>query len=288
MTEAPEGQPRAVEHEMEALAGRDQSQTARQMLTAPGERRIVGNGEVEAHHPEQGVQEPFSLAQREMGEEPQGQGGLDGEIRVPPLPASPAASAGCPGGDRLRGHPHRHIATSNEGPVVGRPVRHAIFRLVCGMDLRLHPCRVTPAEARRTGQTAPPTEGHSCNNATRPPGMRPLAATVRRRPAGGCGSAPGEWYPAFRYAPAARPWACSCSAASPRPRRRVCRDRGPRRTCGPCALTRCRVVRGGGVMRCAGRRGRPCGAADGLEPPAPAAPDRRPAGLRRRAVPAHE
>ena len=53
------------------------------MLTAPGERRIVGGGEVEAHHPEQGVQEPFGLAQREMGEEPQGQGGLDGEIRVP-------------------------------------------------------------------------------------------------------------------------------------------------------------------------------------------------------------
>ena len=31
-------------------------------------------------------------------------------------------------------------------------------------------------------------------------------------------------------------------------------------------------------MRCAGRRRRPCGAADGLAPPAPAAPDRRPAG----------
>ena len=71
---------------MEALAGRDRSQTARQMLTAPPERRRVGGGEVEAHHPEQGVQEPFGLAQREMVEEPQGQGGLDGEIRVPPLP----------------------------------------------------------------------------------------------------------------------------------------------------------------------------------------------------------
>ena len=56
---------------------------------------------------------------------------------------------------------------------------------------------------------------------------------------------------------------------------------------GPCALTRCRVVRGGEVMRCAGRRRRPCGAADGLAPPAPVAPDRRPVGLRRRAVPAH-
>ena len=57
------------------------------MLTAPGERRIVGGGEVEAHHPEQGVQESFGLAQREMVEEPQGHGGLDGEIeyrRCPP------------------------------------------------------------------------------------------------------------------------------------------------------------------------------------------------------------
>ena len=42
--------------------------------------------------------------------------------------------------------PHRHIAAANEGPVVGRPVRHAIFRLVRGMDLRLHPCSVAPAE----------------------------------------------------------------------------------------------------------------------------------------------
>ena len=82
---------------MDALAGRDPSQTAPQMLTAPGERRIVGGGEVEAHHPEQGVREPFGLTQREMVDEPQGQGGLDGEIRVPPLPAPPAAPAGRPG-----------------------------------------------------------------------------------------------------------------------------------------------------------------------------------------------
>ena len=88
-----DGQPRAVEHEMEARAGRDRSKTAPQMLTAPRERRIVGGGKVEAHHPEQGVQEPFGLAQREMVEQPQGQGGLDGEIRVPPLPARPGVQA---------------------------------------------------------------------------------------------------------------------------------------------------------------------------------------------------
>ena len=130
-----EGQTRAVEHEMEALAGRDQSQTAPQMLTAPGERRRVGGGEVEAHHPEQGVQESFGLAQREMVEEPQGQGGLDGEIRVPPLPAPLAAPAGRPGRDRVRGQPHRHIAASNEGLIVGRPVRNAVLCLIRGMNL---------------------------------------------------------------------------------------------------------------------------------------------------------
>ena len=141
---------------MEALAGRDRSQTAPQMLTAPGERRRVGGGEIEAHHPEQGVQEPFGLTQREMVDESQGQGGLDGEIRVPPLPTPPAAPAGRPGRDRVRGQPHRHIAASNEGLIVGRPIRNAILRLIRGMNLRLHPSSVAPAETRRAGQTAPP------------------------------------------------------------------------------------------------------------------------------------
>ena len=102
---------------MEALAGRDRSQTARQMLTAPRERRIVGDGEVEAHHPEQGVQEPFGLAQREMVEEPQGQGGLDGEIRVPPLPA-PAGRSGRASRQRSRPRTNHTVtsAASNEGP----------------------------------------------------------------------------------------------------------------------------------------------------------------------------
>ena len=140
----------------------------RQMLTAPGERRIVGGGEVEAHHPEQGVQEPFGLAQREMVEESQGQGGLDGEIRVAPLPTPPAAPAGRPGSDRLRGQPHRHIAASNKGLIVGRPVRNAVLRLIRGMDLRLHPCSVAPAEGHeKCGPNHPTPTGYSCNNATR-------------------------------------------------------------------------------------------------------------------------
>ena len=165
-----DGQTCAVKHEMEALVGRDRSQTAPQMLTAPGERRIVGGFEVEAHHPEQGVQEPFGLAQREMVEQPQSQGGLDGEIRVAPLPTPPTAPAGRPGSDRLRGQPHRHIAASNEGLVIGRPVRNAVLRLIRGMNLRLHSRSVAPAEGPEKCEPRRPTgSGYSCNNAARPP-----------------------------------------------------------------------------------------------------------------------
>ena len=94
------------------------------------------------------------------------QGGFDGEIRVPPLPAPLATPAGCPSGDRLRGQPHRHIAASNEGLIVGWPVRNAVLRLVPGMDLRLHPCSVAPAEGpEKCGPRCPTRAGSSCNNA---------------------------------------------------------------------------------------------------------------------------
>ena len=182
LTCSDDGQPGAVEHEMDALAGRDRSQTVPQMLTAPGERRIVGGGEVEAHHPEQRVQEPFGLAQREMVEEPQGQGGLDGEIRVPPLPAPPAAPAGRPGSDRLRGQPHRHIAAPNESLIVGSPVRNAILRLIRGMNLRLHPCSVAPAEGHeKCGPNRPTPTGYSCNNATVVYRLRALGVSADAR-----------------------------------------------------------------------------------------------------------
>ena len=104
--------------------------------------------------------------QREMVEESQGQGGLDGEIRVAPLPTPPAQPAGRPGRDRFRGQPHRHIAASNEGLVVGRPVRHPILRLIPGMNLRLHPRSVAPAEGpEKCGPRRPTRSGYSCNNA---------------------------------------------------------------------------------------------------------------------------
>ena len=120
-----------------------------------------------------------------MVEEPQGQGGLDGEIRVAPLPTPPAAPAGRPGNDRFRGHPHRHIAAANEGLIVGRPVRNAVLRLIPGMNLRLHPCSVAPAEGpEKCGPRRPTRSGYSCNNACADAHGLPSGDRVRGQPHG--------------------------------------------------------------------------------------------------------
>ena len=116
----------------------------------------------------------------------------------------------------------------------------------------------------------------------------PLHATTPRRdggPCAGCGRGVGL----VGFGPASRP---SSGDLGRHPGRAVSGYRRPQARSrdpvpgGPRILTRWCVARGGGVMRCAGRRNWPCGAAAGLAPPAPAAPDTRRAGPRRRAVPA--
>ena len=60
-----------------------------------------------------------------------------------------------------------HIAASNEGLIVGRPVRHPILRLIPGMNFRLHPRSVAPAEGPEKGGPRRPTRRRSsCNNAS--------------------------------------------------------------------------------------------------------------------------
>ena len=44
-------------------------------------------------------------------------------------------------------------------------VRNATLRLIRGMDLRLHPCSVAPAESPRSAGHAATRSGSSCNNA---------------------------------------------------------------------------------------------------------------------------
>jgi hypothetical protein len=51
---------------MDAVAGRDWSKTALQMLTASEERRVVGGGKVELHHREQRGRVALGLAEGEM------------------------------------------------------------------------------------------------------------------------------------------------------------------------------------------------------------------------------
>ena len=87
------------------------------------------------------------------------------DFRGKPVSAVAGHAATLPAGGQVDNTPHRHIAAANEGLIVGRPVRHAVLRLIRGMDLRLHPCSVDPAEDHEKCGPNRPTAESSCNNA---------------------------------------------------------------------------------------------------------------------------
>ena len=86
----------------------------------------------------------------------------------------------------------------------------------------------------------------SSSRAARPPGMRPLAATVRRRPAGGCGPAPASGIqPSGIHPQPGPPWArARVRPRRPAPSLRVPRSRAGSYIGGPCAS---RGAQAGGV-----------------------------------------
>ena len=100
------------------------------MLATPGERGVIGRGQVETQHPEDRRQEAFSLPQGQVEDEPERQRGFDGEIGILPLPATFADAHGLPSGDRIRGQPHGDIAALDQRSVVCRPIPDVVLCLV--------------------------------------------------------------------------------------------------------------------------------------------------------------
>ena len=108
------------------------------MLATPGERGVIGRGQIETQHPENRRQEAFSLPQGQVEDEPERQRGFDDEIGILPLPATFADAHGLPSGDRIRGQPHGDIASLDQRSVVCRPISDVVFCLVLRVHSRLH------------------------------------------------------------------------------------------------------------------------------------------------------
>ena len=122
------------------------------MLATPGERGVIGRGQVETQHPEDRRQEAFSLPQDlarspfhgeghrkvQVEDEPERQCGFDGEIGILPRPATFADAHGLPSGDRIRGPPHGDIAALDQRSVVCRPIPDVVLCLVLWVHARLH------------------------------------------------------------------------------------------------------------------------------------------------------
>jgi hypothetical protein len=123
---AHDGESCTVDDEMEAALRGDGTERDAQVLAPPGERRVVGCGEVDAHHPEDRRQEALRLTQRQSHR----QGGFDRQVGVLKLPTT-LADADCrPRGDRARCEPEGDVASVHERSIVLRPISDVVFRLV--------------------------------------------------------------------------------------------------------------------------------------------------------------
>ena len=288
------------------------------MLATPGERGVIGRGQLETQHPEARRQEAFSLPQGQVEDEPERQRGFDSEIGILPLPATLADAHGLPSGDRIRGQPHGDIAALDQRSVVCRPIPDVVFCLVIWVHSRLHVAIRHLRSPRWPGGRSWLTEGagsvhqrreripHGCDHGVwvtpdgrqineyvmrvfrcgsqreaeatvAPPPPRPARSTrctIRGRMPWAAPGTPRTAAVAGTDSNDRVRFACTFKKPVTTPMSNTVRSRGvgyratagqpsavhrlrkrSTRPGGPCALTRCRVARGGGTGPCARRRG---------------------------------
>ncbi|AMY10827.1 Transcriptional activator CadC [Luteitalea pratensis] len=130
---------RAVDDQVQRSCRRDVVHRYMQRLTPARERRVVRGVKTGAHHGQDRPDEALRLAQGQVEDESERQGGLDGQIREPLLPARSARRRHSPPSLGVWREPERHVAPTDEAALVRPPVPHPIVRLVRGMHPRLHP-----------------------------------------------------------------------------------------------------------------------------------------------------
>ena len=138
---------RAVDDEVHGFAPWDSTKGELEVLAAPRERRMIGRGQIEPISPKSDVKNPSVWRRGRVKMSRIVSAVSNREVGAPQLPAPPGRPRGLPGRDGGRREPDRDVASSDEGAIVGGPVLDAVFRLVRGMDSRLHP----PQSSRRLG-----------------------------------------------------------------------------------------------------------------------------------------
>ena len=115
------------------------SKCAVEVLTAPGQRRVIRRPKSEFHQREERREKTLCLTEWQMEEKAKREGGFDREVRVVSLRAPRARSVRCPGGDGRRRQPDGDVASTHQRAIIRGPVLDVVLRLVRRMDSRLHP-----------------------------------------------------------------------------------------------------------------------------------------------------
>ena len=96
-------------------------------LQTAGQRRVIGDLEIELEEPDHAPEKALRLAKRKMEDHANRQCGLDRDVRVDTLPSGFAAGRSSPRIDRGVRKPDGEVASTPKAGLVLRPIPHPIF-----------------------------------------------------------------------------------------------------------------------------------------------------------------
>lgn len=118
--------PGAVDDEVVGLARGNSTELHVEPQATTRECRVIGRGQVDAHHADERVQESFRLTQRQVEHQSRSQRGFDGQDGVPQLATALAHADRLSRGDGFRRQPNRDVASLDEGTVRRRGGSYAM------------------------------------------------------------------------------------------------------------------------------------------------------------------
>ena len=119
-------QPTAIDDQMNRFLLRAHRQLDLQLRLPTRQRRVAGGLQIDAHQGKQRSDQSLTLTQAQIEQLTQGQGRLDGQVRVEKLSASLGRSLVVPAGKGVFTQPHPQASPINQCLIVRRPVADSV------------------------------------------------------------------------------------------------------------------------------------------------------------------
>jgi len=112
-----------------SIGGSSRKLNVAELLQTAGQRRVIGDREIELEEPDQTPEKALRLSERELEDNANRQCGLDRDVPVGTLATGFAAGRSSPRIERGVRKPDGEVASTPKAGLVPRPIPHPISRL---------------------------------------------------------------------------------------------------------------------------------------------------------------